>query len=112
MPRSARALPPPLPDSTGAGTHVLAIRAAPGGAVWVGTYGKGIRVLDRGADAWRAVETADAEGSISWDFVNAFAFPRDGSVWYGTVGNGFGRSADGGRSWRTAAYPDGRPGTQ
>lgn len=101
-----RALPPPLPDTTGFGTHVLAIRRAPGGAVWVGTFGRGIQVLDPGARAWRSIEAADREGAISWDFVNAFAFPGDGSVWYGTVGNGFGRSADGGRTWRNWGFGD------
>ncbi|HSM36198.1 MAG TPA: peptidoglycan DD-metalloendopeptidase family protein [Longimicrobiales bacterium] len=101
-----RALPPPLPDTAGIGTHVLAIETAPDGSVWVGTYGKGIRVLEPGASAWRVIEAADGEGSISWDFVNAFAFPDDGSVWYGTVGNGFGVSTDAGRTWRNWGFGD------
>ncbi len=103
---TATRLPPPLPDTTGVGTHVLAIRRAPDGSVWVGTYGRGIRVLEPGAREWRTIESSDADGAISWDFVNAFAFPDDGSVWYGTVGNGFGRSEDDGRTWTNWGFAD------
>ncbi|HUG00266.1 MAG TPA: M23 family metallopeptidase [Longimicrobiales bacterium] len=103
---ASRALPPPLPDTTGVGTHVLAIRRAPDAGVWVGTYGRGILTLDPSARAWRTIEAADGPQAISWDFVNAFAFPTDGSVWYGTVGNGFGRSEDGGRTWSNWGFRD------
>lgn len=103
-PVPGRGLPPPLPDTTGLGTHVLAIRSAPDGAVWVGTLGGGIRVLDPRARAWRAIGSPGAEGAggrpeFSGVAVNAFAFPADGSVWYGTAGDGFGRSPDGGWTW-------------
>lgn len=99
-PAAGRRLPPPLPDTTGLGTHVLSIRTAPDGAVWVGTLGGGIRVLEPAARAWRVVDAAGGE-AISGVPVNAFAFPADGSVWYGTVGGGFGRSTDGGTTWTT-----------
>ena len=90
----------PLPDPDGWGTHVLAIGVAPDGAVWVGTYGQGIFVSRSGlGDDWeRIVASRDDSTSISWDFVNSFAFAED-ETWYGTVGNGWGLSRDGGRSW-------------
>jgi len=84
---------PPLPDSIGWGVHVLALGRGPDGAVWVGTYGDGIYVLRRGAQAW---ERARGESAP----VQAIAFgPRD-DVWYGTAGHGWGISRDGGRTWR------------
>jgi len=95
---------PALPDG---GAHVLAVARAPDGAVWVGTYGRGIFVLRPGAGEWERIAARRGDAtSISWDFVNAFAFPADGSVWYGTVGNGFGRSTDGGRTWRNWGFRD------
>ena len=95
--------PPQLPDSAGWGVHVLALARAPDSALWVGTYGEGIFVLRPGASAWERIRSGDST-SISWNFVNSFAFPSDGSVWYGTVGNGFGRSTDGGRTWRNWTF--------
>lgn len=117
-------VPPPLPAADGWGTHVLALGVDRSGGVWAGTYGQGIYVL-RGAREspasdprrprgeggaaqtppaprrWERIEAdRDLPTSISWDFVNSFAFPDDGSIWYGTVGNGFGRSTDGGRTWK------------
>lgn len=95
----------PLPDPSGWGTHVLAVAVAPDGAVWVGTYGEGIYVSrDGSGEAWER-HTSEAEGGISWDFVNAFAF-APGEVWYGTVGNGWGLSRDGGRTWRNWTFDD------
>jgi hypothetical protein len=89
----------PVPDSSGWGTHVLAVARAPDGAVWVGTYGQGIYVSPDGTGAdWRNIKSGDST-SISWDFVNALAF-APGEIWYGTVGNGWGVSKDGGRTWR------------
>ncbi|MFO7587524.1 MAG: hypothetical protein R6X22_05570, partial [Gemmatimonadota bacterium] len=90
----------PLPDPDGWGAHVLALGVAPDGAVWVGTYGQGIFVSRSGTgDDWeRIVASREDSASISWDFVNAFAFAGD-EIWYGTVGNGWGVSRDGGRSW-------------
>ncbi len=90
----------PLPDPDGWGTHVLAVGVDPGGAVWVGTYGQGIFVSRSGlGDDWEhIVASRDDSTSISWDFVNSFAF-APGETWYGTVGNGWGLSRDGGRTW-------------
>src|SRR5947209_14963738 len=88
---AAQALPP-LPDTTGAGVHVLAVARAPDNAVWVGTYGQGMFVLRRGAGSWEQLRhTADtASRSISFDYVQAFGFGPNGEIWYGTVGNGWG----------------------
>lgn len=90
----------PLPDPDGWGAHVLAVGVAPDGAVWVGTYGQGIFVSRSGlGDDWeRIVAAREDSTSISWDFVNSFAFAED-EIWYGTVGNGWGLSLDGGRTW-------------
>ena len=99
-PESVITLPPPLPDSLGFGTHVLALARGPNREVWVGTYGRGIYVLRRDAQAWERITAADSN-SIAWDFVNSIAPAEDSlEVWYGTVGNGFGVSQDGGRTWR------------
>jgi hypothetical protein len=96
-----RRVPPPLPDETGWGTHVLALSVDNQGALWAGTYGHGIYVLRRGSNAWENIAPRENDSSaIAWGYVNSFAFPADGSVWYGTVGNGFGRSTDGGRTWQ------------
>jgi murein DD-endopeptidase MepM/ murein hydrolase activator NlpD len=88
-----------LPDPSGWGTHILAVAVAPDGAVWVGTYGDGIYVSRDGTGAdWEHIASSDDSTSISWDFVNSFAFAR-GEVWYGTIGNGWGLSRDGGATW-------------
>ena len=88
-----------LPDPSGWGTQVLAVAVAPDGAVWVGTYGDGIYVSRDGTGAdWEHIASSDDSTSISWDFVNSFAFAR-GEVWYGTIGNGWGLSRDGGATW-------------
>jgi murein DD-endopeptidase MepM/ murein hydrolase activator NlpD len=80
--------------------HVLALGVGLDGDVWAGTYGQGISVVSAGERQWQnQIARENDSSSISWDFVNAFAFPADSSVWYGTVGNGFGRSTDGGRTW-------------
>lgn len=94
------ALPHQLPDSTW-GTHVLVVTRAPNGALWVGTYGRGIFVFRNDTtERWDRLTARSGDStSISWDFVNSFAFPPDSSIWYGTVGNGWGRSTDGGRTW-------------
>ena len=95
----------PLPDPTGWGTHVLAVEIAPDGAIWVGTYGKGIYVSRDGTGSeWTHLSSADSAG-ISWDFVNAFAFAA-GEVWYGTIGNGWGVSQDGGNTWRNWTFDE------
>ena len=90
----------PLPDPDGWGTQVLAVGVAPDGAVWVGTYGEGIFVSRSGTgDDWeRIVASREDSTSISWNFVNSFAFAGE-EIWYGTVGNGWGLSRDGGRTW-------------
>src|SRR5206468_123635 len=93
---------PQLPDSTGFGVHVLALARAPDSGVWVGTYGEGIFVLRRGAQTWehqKYVRDTSAH-SISFNFINGFAFGPKGQVWYGTVGNGWGLSTDNGKTWR------------
>lgn len=93
---------PPLPDSAGWGVHVLAEAWAPDSSRWVGTYGQGIFVLRRGATTWERIRVSrdTAAHSISFDFVQAFAFGPRGQIWYGTVGNGWGLSTDGGKTWR------------
>ncbi|MBW8771766.1 MAG: M23 family metallopeptidase [Gemmatimonadetes bacterium] len=89
----------PLPDSTGFGVPVLAVAKAPDGALWVGTYGRGIYVLKPGDSTWtHIVRDRNNDKSISFDFIHAFAFPRPGVVWYGAVGNGWGVSLDGGQT--------------
>ena len=96
-----RRLPAQLPDTTGWGVHVLALGVDPGGSLWAGTYGKGIFVLRSGSNQWEHISPVAGDStSISWGFVNSFAFPEDGSIWYGTVGNGWGRSVDEGGTWR------------
>jgi murein DD-endopeptidase MepM/ murein hydrolase activator NlpD len=94
-------LAPVLPDTSGWGVHVLALRRAPDGAVWVGTYGAGLFVLPPRKEEWEHhPPTSDSTG-VSSGFVNSIAIERDSlTVWYGTVGNGFGVSRDRGRTWR------------
>jgi murein DD-endopeptidase MepM/ murein hydrolase activator NlpD len=95
---------PPLPDSAGWGIHVLAAARDPGGTLWLGTYGKGIYRLAPGAGRWEVIRSDTTSGSLSWDFVQAFAFGPRGQIWYGTVGNGWGLSVDGGNTWKTWTY--------
>jgi murein DD-endopeptidase MepM/ murein hydrolase activator NlpD len=92
---------PQLPDSSGWGVHVLSVARAPDSALWVGTYGRGIYVLRKGAQSWEQIRSSDdtAAHGISWDFVHAFGFGPRGQIWYGTVGNGWGLSTDGGKTW-------------
>ncbi len=81
--------------------HVLALARAPDSAIWVGTYGEGIFVLRRGSQTWehqKYVRDTSAH-SISFNFINGFAFGPKGQVWYGTVGNGWGLSTDNGKTW-------------
>ncbi|MEP6574485.1 MAG: M23 family metallopeptidase [Gemmatimonadota bacterium] len=92
--------PPPLPDTTGWGVHVLSVARDPRGNVWVGTYGQGIFRLRAGARAWERIRHDTTATSISWDFVHAFGFGQRGEIWYGTVGNGWGVSIDGGTTWK------------
>jgi murein DD-endopeptidase MepM/ murein hydrolase activator NlpD len=91
---------PPLPDSTGWGVHVLSVARDAQGAIWVGTYGRGIFRLPLGATAWQQIKHDTTGHSISWDFVQALAFGSRGEVWYGTVGNGWGVSTDNGATWK------------
>src|SRR6267378_3428391 len=97
---------PSLPDSSGWGTHVLALAKGPDSSIWVGTYGQGIFRLRPRATIWDHILHSNdtAAHSISWDFVHAFAFGPRGQIWYGTVGNGWGLSADGGKSWKNWEY--------
>ncbi|HEY3011211.1 MAG TPA: M23 family metallopeptidase, partial [Gemmatimonadales bacterium] len=103
-PVGAQAPLPPLPDSAGWGVHVLAVARDAQGAIWVGTYGKGIYRLPVGADAWQSIRHDTTGTSISWDFVHALAFGPRGEIWYGTVGNGWGLSTDGGVTWKNWTY--------
>ena len=95
---------PPLPDSTGWGVHVLTAARDGQGALWLGTYGRGILRLPFGGTSWEHIRRDTTGTSISWDFVQAIAFGPRGQVWYGTVGNGWGVSLDGGRTWRNWTY--------
>jgi len=97
---------PPLPDTTGWGVHVLTLVRSPSGAIWAGTYGRGIYVLDAGAPTWRQIRSDTTAGSLSWDFVHSIAFGPQGEIWYGTVGNGWGVSRDGGLTWRNWTLRD------
>jgi murein DD-endopeptidase MepM/ murein hydrolase activator NlpD len=101
---SAQALPP-LPDSSGWGTHVLAVARDAQGTIWVGTYGKGVYRLPAGTETWQSIRRDTTnKSSISWDFVHALAFGPRGEIWYGTLGNGWGLSTDGGASWKNWTY--------
>ncbi|HWB42361.1 MAG TPA: peptidoglycan DD-metalloendopeptidase family protein [Gemmatimonadales bacterium] len=95
---------PPLPDSTGWGVHVLAAARDARGDLWLGTYGKGIYRLPSRGRTWEVITSDTTDGSLSWDFVQAFGFGPRGQIWYGTVGNGWGLSRDGGRTWRSWTY--------
>ena len=101
VPLGAQSIPA-LPDSTGFGVHVLALARAPDSAIWVGTYGEGIFVLRRGAQTWEHLTYSrdTSAHSISFNFINGFAFGPRGEVWYATVGNGWGLSTDNGKTWR------------
>lgn len=101
---AAQATLPVLPDSAGWGVHVLTATRDPRGDVWVGTYGKGIFRLRKGATAWERIVHDSTDRSISWDFIHAIAFGAKGQIWYGTVGNGWGVSTDGGASWRNWTF--------
>ncbi len=108
LPSAVPAAPqlPPLPDTSGWGVHILALARAPDGAIWVGTYGDGIYVLRRGAQAWEHLTADSGRGHISFNYVHAFAFGPRNDVWYGTVGNGWGLSRDDGHTWRNWEYRD------
>src|SRR5688500_19837362 len=70
-------LAPVLPDTSGWGIHVLALRRAPDGAVWVGTYGAGLFVLPARKEEWvHHPPMADSTG-VSSAFVNSIAVERD-----------------------------------
>ena len=107
-PRTTRAAtrePPPtivpLPDSSGFGVPVLTVTKAPDGALWVGTYGRGIYLLKPGDSSWTHImRDRNNDKSIAFDFIHAFAFPRPGVIWYGATGNGWGMSLDGGQTWQ------------
>jgi peptidase M23-like protein len=93
--------PDPLPDSTGFGTHVLALRRGPVGTLLVGTFGRGIYVMPADSGGWQRIASRSNDStSISTNFVNSFGVTRDTAIWYGSVGNGFGRSRDRGRTWQ------------
>jgi murein DD-endopeptidase MepM/ murein hydrolase activator NlpD len=95
---------PPLPDSSAFGVQVLTMVDDPAGGTWVGTYGKGIYRLRKGATAWEHIVSDTTATAISWDFVHAFGFGPHGEIWYGTVGNGWGLSTDDGRTWKNWTF--------
>lgn len=95
---------PALPDSAGWGVHVLAAARDPAGALWLGTYGKGIYRLPPGAGSWEVIRSDTTPGALAWDFVQAFGFGPRGQIWYGTVGNGWGLSVDGGKTWKSWTF--------
>ena len=93
-------MPTQLPD-TSFGTHVLVVTRNADGTLWVGTYGRGIFVFHPDSARWERILSKSGDStSISWNFVNSFAFPPDSSIWYGTIGNGWGRTTDKGKTWR------------
>ena len=94
--------PTQLPD-TAWGTHALIVARARDDKFWAGTYGRGIFVFRPDSAIWDRIVSGDST-SISWNFVNSFAFPEDSSIWYGTIGNGWGRSADGGKTWKNWTF--------
>jgi murein DD-endopeptidase MepM/ murein hydrolase activator NlpD len=105
MPELRMGLAPVLPDTSGWGVHVLALRRAPDGAVWVGTNGAGMFVLPAKKEEWEQVAVGADSTGIASGFVNSIAVARDSvTIWYGTVGNGFGRSTDRGRTWRNWTF--------
>jgi murein DD-endopeptidase MepM/ murein hydrolase activator NlpD len=95
---------PPLPDTSGWGTPILALGRDNDDGIWVGTYGQGIYVLRRGATAWENLRADSSGRSVSFDYVDAFAFGPGSDVWYGTIGNGWGLSRDGGHTWENWDY--------
>jgi murein DD-endopeptidase MepM/ murein hydrolase activator NlpD len=97
---------PPIPDSAGWGTHVLAVARDPQSNIWIGTYGNGIYRLKAGAREWEHIRHDTTATSISWDFVHAFGFGPRGEIWYGTVGNGWGLSTDGGATWKSWTFKE------
>src|SRR5688572_5507513 len=112
--QSTREAPPAvlaLPDSSGFGVPVLAVTKAPDGALWVGTYGRGIYILKGGDSTWSRLVTSDSAGAISFDFIHAFAFPRPGVIWYGAVGNGWGCRSTAGSPGRTGPDANSAPST-
>jgi murein DD-endopeptidase MepM/ murein hydrolase activator NlpD len=93
--------PPQLPDTTGWGVHVLALKRAPSGVLWAGTYAQGIFALNNDSTrAWQHFAPVSGDStSIGTRFVNSIAVVNDSTIWYGSVGDGFGYTADGGRTW-------------
>lgn len=108
-PEVRTAPPPALPDTTGFGVQVLAVRRAPDGGFWVGTRGEGMYRIPPRSSEWQHVATAAAGGVPEAADVNSIAFEADSAhLWYGSAGGGFGRSTDGGDTWRRWAAD--RPG--
>ena len=77
------------------GVHVLAL-AWRGDELWVGTFGEGLWVRERGR--WRNVRASGT--GLESDFIGSLA--SDGkSVWVGSIAHGFGRlDRRGGWSWQ------------
>ena len=94
--------PPQIPDTTGWGTHVLALKRAPNGALWAGTYERGIYNLRYDSlTRWRHYEPVNGDNtSLGARFINSIAIANDSTIWYGSVGSGFGYTGNGGRTWR------------
>jgi murein DD-endopeptidase MepM/ murein hydrolase activator NlpD len=98
-------MPDPLPDSSGFGTHVLALARGPGGTLWAGTFGRGIYVMPRDSGRWeRITARSNDTTSLASNVINALALSADSTMWYGSVGHGFGRSRDRGRTWQNWTF--------
>jgi hypothetical protein len=84
-----RSLPPPLPDTTGWGVHLLAAASARDGTVWVGTHGRGVWRLAPGAEEWVQVGGHGIPASVQALAVG------EGALWWGSSNHGYGRWPDG-----------------
>lgn len=76
------------------GPWVLAVEAAPWGAVYAGLYGAGLHVLAPGATVWERVDGVPGDSTVQ-----GVSFGRDGQVLVATREHGALFSPDGGRTW-------------
>ena len=99
------------------GTEVYALHAAPGGAVWAGTTGRGLALVHPdGRTVWFSPDAARPQ-SLAMPDVGAIETDRAGNLWVGLVGGGVARwsrrapavgiAASGGGVAALAVQPDG-----